>query len=124
MYLPKYAYLLKYFCKPLLIASLLVITGSATANSTDRHATDGQITDHEINLSYESAFANYRYFADQSLQDWYQLNQTVDEIGGWRYYIQEPFKQPLSGQQSPSQKSPADKNQNMHHHHHNHGGAK
>lgn len=77
-----------------------------------------QTADKPILLDYQSAFQNYRYFADSALDDWYQLNQTVDQIGGWRYYVQEPYKNPLN-KQSGKVGNTSDQKQ-----HHHHGGAK
>lgn len=95
--------------KPLFMG--VVFTAHVSAVYADDHKGDG--------LSYVSAFENYHYFTNPELDDWYQLNQTVDEIGGWRYYVQEPYRKPLNPNQMP-----ANKGLHQHHHHHHHGGAK
>lgn len=87
-------------------------------NSSVVHAST-HTTDNPILLDYQSAFQDYRYFADSALDDWYQLNQTVDQIGGWRYYVQEPYKNPLN-----KQLDKVDNTSNQKQHHHHHGGAK
>ncbi|CAN8140794.1 hypothetical protein J3998_01135 [Thiomicrorhabdus sp. 6S2-11] len=63
-------------------------------------------------VDYQSAFANYKPFMDAPLGDWYQANQTVEKIGGWRVYMQEGMQSstPSSSQESPS-------NGHSHHHH-------
>lgn len=118
MYLPKYQFKKDLFSWFLAGFFMVITFPSAFASPQEN-----QFEAEPANLIYESVFANYRYFADQPLQDWYQLNQTVDEIGGWRYYIQEPYKKPLKKPHADKSQQPADKKP-MNHHHHHHGGAK
>ena len=76
------------------------------------------VSQSDIKLEYQSAFKDYRYFSDQALQNWYQLNQTVEQIGGWRHYQQEPYKSPLS-----QGSKRLDQSDHQSHHNH-HGGGK
>lgn len=43
-------------------------------------------------VGYQSVFESYQPFADEPLQDWYQANQRVHQIGGWRAYMQEAMQ--------------------------------
>lgn len=38
---------------------------------------------------FESAFQSYRSYADEPLLPWYQANDQVGRIGGWRAYARE-----------------------------------
>ena len=69
-------------------------------------------------LSYESAFSGFKSYTDPLLTDWYQANQTVREIGGWRTYMQEPF---LKNKKKSQTDSGSSVTMEMQHHHH--GGA-
>ncbi len=43
-------------------------------------------------VEYHSVFNGYQSFVDEPLSDWYQANQTVQQIGGWRVYMQEAMQ--------------------------------
>lgn len=40
-------------------------------------------------LHYRSAFTHYQKFSDQPTLSWREANDTVDKIGGWRFYSKE-----------------------------------
>ena len=40
-------------------------------------------------LHYRSAFTHYQKFSDQPTLSWREANDTVDKIGGWRFYAKE-----------------------------------
>ncbi|AOX99052.1 hypothetical protein [Jeongeupia sp. USM3] len=40
-------------------------------------------------LSFESAFATYQAYKDESTGDWREANRLVDHVGGWRVYAKE-----------------------------------
>ena len=42
--------------------------------------------------SYTSAFDQYQKWKPVGTSDWVNANRVVDEIGGWRYYTQEPYR--------------------------------
>ena len=42
--------------------------------------------------SYTSAFEQYQKWKPVGTSDWVDANRVVDEIGGWRYYTQEPYR--------------------------------
>lgn len=42
-----------------------------------------------IKLQYSSAIAGYRAYTDQAVQSWYNANDRVGQIGGWRVYAKE-----------------------------------
>ena len=52
-------------------------------------ATSTSAQSNESLVEYHSAFSHYQPFKDAPLADWYQANQTVQQIGGWRVYMQE-----------------------------------
>lgn len=64
---------------------LLVLTLSGfTANAAPVDPTQSRSV-----APYESAFSDYRRFADQPVGDWREANALVGRIGGWRAYAQE-----------------------------------
>ncbi len=58
-----------------------------------------------LELDYQSAFENYSAWkAIEGKRDWVGANQTVQQIGGWRYYVREPFlSQTQNSQSQPNQ---------------------
>lgn len=40
-------------------------------------------------LRYESVFARYKSYRDETMGSWREANETVDRIGGWRAYAKE-----------------------------------
>lgn len=116
-----------------LFSSLLVLSANsalATQNSIQASTHDRSsessntltLTESTIHVGYQSAFTSYQPFTDKPLQDWYQANQRVHQIGGWRAYMQQAQKaKETQNAQHRSEKHDAHK-----HHNHGHmsGGAK
>lgn len=42
--------------------------------------------------AYQSPLAGYRKFQPQPVEDWPRINQTVGEVGGWRTYGMEIYR--------------------------------
>ena len=47
---------------------------------------------HSTHVEYQSVFENKHRYSDPALDDWKVLNQTVNEIGGWRTYMRETMQ--------------------------------
>jgi hypothetical protein len=52
-------------------------------------ASPDEKTDQTFPLHYRSAFTHYQKFSDQPTLSWREANDTVDKIGGWRFYAKE-----------------------------------
>lgn len=52
-------------------------------------ASSDDTSDETSPLYYRSAFTHYQKFSDQPILSWREANDTVDKIGGWRFYAKE-----------------------------------
>lgn len=65
-------------------------------------------------LDYKSAFEGYQAYSEPDIKNWPEVNQRVEEIGGWRVYAREPYEEQSSEDKAaPAQPDP----------HRQHGGA-
>ncbi|GAB3359883.1 MULTISPECIES: hypothetical protein [Giesbergeria] len=71
--------------KCLLLWSGWLIAGAALAAPPEK----GSANSAPITLQYTSAIASYRPYTDQAVQSWYNANDRVGQIGGWRAYAKE-----------------------------------
>ena len=44
-----------------------------------------------VPLAYQSPFAGYRPFSDDSVSPWREVNDLVGRIGGWKAYAREAY---------------------------------
>jgi hypothetical protein len=54
----------------------------------------------ETHWHYRSPLAGYQRYADSNIESWVKSNQTVQAIGGWKAYAQEPSA-PTADQKNP-----------------------
>lgn len=65
-------------------------------------------------LDYTSAFEGYQAYSEPDIKNWPEVNQQVEQIGGWRVYAREPDDDKSSEDKAaPAQPDP----------HRQHGGA-
>lgn len=88
---------------PLARALLLANAAAAALNSGAQPAPpDPSIASAPVpRVSYTSAFAGYRPFADDAMTPWRQANDTAAGIGGWRVYAREA-RQPTPASALPA----------------------
>ena len=72
---------------PRLIAALLpAVFAIAAPAQTQTGSAKGAAL---LALTYRSAFADYKPYAEQAVTPWRQSNDTVGRVGGWRAYAKE-----------------------------------
>jgi len=91
--------------------TMVLLAGSAMAQTTAEQTPPPAAP---AQLSYTSPLNDYQAYADQPVQSWLEVNDTVGRIGGWRTYAREARAAEPAKDAAPS--SPA--------HEGHHGGSK
>lgn len=100
--------LARSFFKAVVIFSLLLCAALSLFSSSSRaHPEPESSAVKPLTLftppafSYSSVFDNYHGYQDQEVASWLEANETVGEIGGWRYYLEEAFQPPNNRSEVP-----------------------
>lgn len=85
-------------------------------------ATSTNAQNNDSLVEYHSVFSHYQPFLDAPLANWYQANQTVQQIGGWRVYMQEAMNHNDQSSHSTHSSSASTESQSNQPHSHSHHG--